>query len=245
MNRALWLQETASSPTPLSLLQGCASSGAEALANQLHSLPYLGSSYGSSTSARILVVGDQSAANLTSYLSNAFNATYVNLGTNPDLRSRAIFRPSQRSSGCLPPAKPSPRRLSHAQPLVRYGGELVTTDPALDNLSALRPSQSPTPPRYLPSTVRHPQAALVHTQYTNSSFQETVTNTTLTARDAAAHLRECVGLGKVVFVGFGRSSVPQTNDQSVVVSNIISDATGIKSPLWYGSTDPSVFDGGV
>jgi hypothetical protein len=225
---------------PLSLLQTCASSGAQDLASQLNYLPYLGSSYGSSTSTRVLVVGDQTAANLTSYLSNAFNATYVNLGTNPDLRIQnnlssfvAVLWMSP-SSEAIPPSVAAMLSL-----YVRYGGELVTTDPSLDNLSALAPvagtNTSAVPALDGPSFL---EAALAHTQYTNSSFQEAVTNTTLTARSTALLISaRVVGLGKVVFVGFGGSSVPQTNDQSVVVSNIIANAAGAKPPLWYESTD--------
>jgi hypothetical protein len=71
---------------PLSLLQQCSSVGIARMAQQLNYLLYVGKDFGLGTSTNVLVVGDQSAANLTSYLSNAFNATYVNLGLDPNLR---------------------------------------------------------------------------------------------------------------------------------------------------------------
>ncbi len=225
---------------PLSLLQNCASSGAQTLANQLNYLPYLGSSFGSSTSTRVLVVGDQTAANLTSYLSNAFNTTYVNFGTNPNLRIQsnlssfvAVLWVSSSSETI------SPSVAGMLSQYVRYGGELVTTDSVLDNLSALAPvavTNASAAPVVNGSSFL--QAALIHTGYASDSFRETVTNTTLTARSATLLIStRAVGLGKVVFVGFANSAVPQTNDQSVVVSNIISNAVGAQPPLWYETTD--------
>lgn len=130
---------------------------------------------------------------------------------------------------------------------VRYGGELVTTDPALDNLSALAPiavaNASSASVLNGPSFLGD---ALIHTQYAISSFQLTSTNTTLAAESPTLLISaRAVGLGKVVFVGLPNSTAPQTNDQSVVMSNIISNAAGTQPPVWYETTDAQAYSLGT
>ena len=130
---------------------------------------------------------------------------------------------------------------------VLYGGELVTTDSALDNLSALAPvAVTNASSASVLKGSAFLGAALVHTQYTIGSFQQTLTNTTLTARSTTLLISaRALGLGKVVFVGFANSVVPQTNDQSVVMSNIISDAAGIQPPVWYETTNAQAYSMGT
>ena len=53
----------------LAMLQQCSSDGLAGLAQQLNYLPYVGNDFGLGTSNNVLIVGGQSAANLTSYLS--------------------------------------------------------------------------------------------------------------------------------------------------------------------------------
>jgi hypothetical protein len=82
------------------------------------------------------------------------------------------------------------------------------------------------------------RSALLHTGYANDSFQETTTSTALTARSPNLLISaQALGLGKVVFIDFGSSPIPQISDQSVVLSNIISDAAGIPPPFWYEASD--------
>ena len=222
---------------PLAMLQQCSSNGIAGLAQQLNYIPYVGEDFGLGTSNNVLVVGDQSAANLTSYLSNAFNATYVNLSLDPGLTIqgnlssfKAILWVSS-SNGTVSSAVSS--LLAH---YVRQGGELVTTDAGLANLSAFTPVPAKGAP--LLNASSYLRTALSHTGYANNSFQVTVTNSSLTARSTDLSISAVdLGLGKVVFIGFGSSSFTQTSDRSVVISNVLSDAASVPPPFWYGTGD--------
>jgi hypothetical protein len=225
---------------PLSMLQKCSSDGIGGLAQQLNYVPYVGKDFGLGTSNSVLVVGDQSAANLTSYLSSAFNATYVNLSLNPSLKVggdlssfKAILWVSSNNETI------SSTVSSLLSRYVQKGGELVTTDTSLANLSAFTPKvKEGASGSSLLSASSFLRTALLHTGYASESFHQTITNSTLLARSPNLLLSAVVlGLGKIVFIGFGNASITQISDPLVVVSNILSNAVGVQPPIWYETTD--------
>jgi hypothetical protein len=223
---------------PLSMLQQCSSDGIAALAQRLNYLPYLGKDFGLGTSSNVLVVGDQPTLNLTSYLSNAFNTTYVNLSLDPSLKVGGSLSSFKAVLWLSSSNKTITSAVSSLlSQYVRRGGELVTTDAALANLSAFTPVVSAgSSGAALLNASSFLETALVHTVYAKDSFHETVSRTTLTAQSTNLVISAgVVGVGKVVFIGFGNSSVTQTGGQSVVISNILSNAAGVPPPLWYGT----------
>ncbi len=224
---------------PLSLLQQCASSGVSELADQLNYVPNVGGAFGLSTFSRILVVGGQPAENLSRFLSDIYDETYVNLSIESNLSSGVILS-SFRAIVWVPSSNET--AFSSAASLlgqyVRNGGELITTDIMLANSSALTPSgldNASARPLLNASSLLN--SAIIHTAYANDSFGETLTNSTFTARSPDLLVSATIlGHGKVVLLDFGSSAVPQNGDEFVVVSNVISNAMDIQSPLWYAPT---------
>jgi hypothetical protein len=222
----------------LSALQSCSANGTTALAQQLNYTPYVGQAFGLGTPTNVLVVGDQSAANLTTYLSNAFNTRYVNYSLDPTLQIQgnlSSFRAILWVSSSNETISSSAANL--LTKYVRDGGELLTTDPALANMSA-SPAAKTNASGTTALNASFLTAAIAHTGYPDASFHTSVTNSTLVAKSTnlVISARES-GHGQVVFVGFASQLIPEVGDQLVVISNIISDVSGVPLAFWYGAVD--------
>jgi hypothetical protein len=225
---------------PLSLLQQCSSKGIASLAQQLNYLPYTGKNFGLSTSGNILVVGDQSAQNLTNYLSNAFNVTYAGFSLDPILQTHGDLSSFKVILWVSSSNKTISSTVSNLlSQYVRNGGEFVTTDASLADLNAFTPKKgegiSVASALNFSSFLR---TAVAHTGYANDSFQQAGINTTVTAKSSDLVISsQALGLGKVVFIGFGSALIPQIGDQLVVISNILSNSMGVQPPFWYELAD--------
>ena len=225
---------------PLSLLQRCSSNGVSDLAKQLSYVPYAGNVFGLSTSGDILVIGDNQAANLANYLSNAFDTTYLNSTDNPNLQIGSNLS----SFGAILWVSSSNEQVSAAvaAQLGRYvleGGELLTTDPPIANLSTLAiPNRANASGTSILNSSSFLQTALAHTTYAEESFQEETTNTSVNVRSSDLSISaRVIGLGKVISIGFATSSFIQISAQTAVISNILASAVGAQTPFWYELPD--------
>lgn len=229
----------------LSALQNCGSHGVLALGRQLNFSPYLGKNFGLGTANDVLVVGDQSVSNISSYLSNAFNTTYVDFTIDPTLG------PGQLSSfkailWLAPNAETIPSATSNLlSEYVQEGGVLISSDASFASQGSLRdltsapysPSGDMGGPTFL-------KGALEHTNFANDTYQVVASNTTLFARSANLTISAtALGAGKLVSVGFENSTFIRTDDQLVVVSNLLSLAAHTSPPFWYHPSGSEISSG--
>ncbi|MDA4123004.1 MAG: hypothetical protein OK456_07490 [Thaumarchaeota archaeon] len=227
-----------------SLITECAESTLGPVLQQLGHVLGTGQTYGQTSQARVLVVGDAISVNLTRYLSIAYNTTYAQLSLDPSLNHQGNLS-KYTAIVWTSSENPSPGLESHLARYVKAGGTLILTqfggdESNLSSLSASLPNgnttESPPGPAYL-------TALASHTSYNGLSVNSSSTETQGESADVSIIIRN-YDAGRFYLVWFSASEVTQVSDPVVLLSNIVASASGLPDPFWYGldssSPNPSM-----
>lgn len=217
-----------------------------ALAGFSQTMTYMsnvGPKFGFSTKSRVLVVGSAAAENLTLYLSNSLNTSFVDIRTDPNLSSLLSFKDYQAVVWGSNSSAPSSVQVALTK-YVQDGGTLLVLGSPPATLSSLVGFDW----QALPSGNSSASAAtsgkfssfMGHTGYASGLRVAAISNQTTLAEGTGLLMGlNDIGNGEVVFLHFdGLSQYAQVSNATVLISNVIFDRTvGNGSAIWYGSPE--------
>ena len=203
----------------------------------------VGLKFGFSTASRVLIVGSAAAENLTLYLSNSFNASFVDTRTDPNLLSLPSFKDYQVVVWGSNSSVPSSVQVMLTKYVQNGGTLLILGSPptALSSLvgfdwQALPSSNSPASA----AVSREFSSFVGHIGYANGLQVAAISNVTALAKEAGLLMGlNDIGNGEVVFLHFdGLSQYAQVSNATILISNVIFGRTvGNGSAMWYGSPE--------
>jgi hypothetical protein len=202
-----------------------------------------GPKFGSHTSSRVLVVGGEAEESLALYLSNSFNASFVNFRIDPNMSSVLPLDDYQVVVWGANSSVPS-SVLTAVMRFVQNGGTLLILGFPPGSLSGLVGFDWRAPPTgngSAPELVAEEFSAFVgHTGYAGKLRIAAVSNETALAEGAGLLMGlNKIGKGEAVFLHFdGLSQYAEVSDATVLISNVIFHRTvGTGSAIWYESPE--------